>query len=225
MKIDYWSNLDENCCYHIYNRTVGKELLFNRDENWDYFMRKWWQYIGPYTSTYAYCLLPNHFHFLIKIKKLTAASKELIRAENTIKANQFLEGKITLNDFLVDQFSRLFKSYTGAFNKENQRHGSLFQSKFKRVFVKNQGQFDYLLFYIHHNPIHHKLVKDYGEWSRCSYNLILEEGETNLAKEVVLKSFADENDKTGRYNFVLRHEQFKEHFNENLNSEDYLNRE
>ncbi len=223
MKINYWANLNENCCYHIYNRSIGEELLFKRDGNWDYFMEKWWKFLGNYTTTYAYCLIPNHFHFLIKVKRITALISEKIAKENTKKSNQFLAGTITHNDFLVDQFKRLFTSYTGGFNKENKRHGSLFQSKFKRIFIKNKAHFEYILFYIHHNPIHHDFVKNYTDWMHSSFNIILNEEETRIARDIVLQYFADEKGMIGKQNFLLQHELFKQNFVQKQNIKEFRN--
>lgn len=221
MKINYWANLEENCCYHIYNRAIGNEILFKRDGNWDYFMEKWWKFLDNYVTTYAYCLIPNHFYFLIKVKPITASTLEIIAKENTKKSNQFLAQTISFNDFLVDQFKRFFTSYSGGFNKQNKRHGNLFQSKIKRVFIKNRAYFEYLLFYIHHNPIHHNMVKDYSGWMYSSFNIILSGAETRIARNVVLQYFADEKDIVGKQNFLLQHKLFKQNFVQRQNSMEF----
>lgn len=54
--------------YHIYNRAVGDEKLFRIDDNFLYFLQKYHQYLGDKVDTLAYCLIPNHFHFLVKVK-------------------------------------------------------------------------------------------------------------------------------------------------------------
>ena len=54
--------------YHIYNHANGSENLFRNDENYNFFLRKWSQHIEPIADSYAYCLMPNHFHFLVRIK-------------------------------------------------------------------------------------------------------------------------------------------------------------
>ena len=75
---------------HIYNHANGFENLFLSDENHHYFLRQWAKYIEPIAGTYAYCLMPNHIHFLIKMrteqeltekhfKSLTRALKEMKR--------------------------------------------------------------------------------------------------------------------------------------------------
>ncbi len=52
--------------YHIYNRAVGDEKLFKTPDDYFYFLEKLKRYILPVAEVYVYCLLPNHFHLLIK---------------------------------------------------------------------------------------------------------------------------------------------------------------
>jgi len=54
--------------YHIYNRANGFHNLFFKKENYRYFLEKYARYTNQYIDTFAYCLLPNHFHFLIRPK-------------------------------------------------------------------------------------------------------------------------------------------------------------
>ncbi len=53
--------------YHIFNHANGRENLFEEDENYRYFLQQCEKYISPIAETYAYCLMPNHIHFLIRI--------------------------------------------------------------------------------------------------------------------------------------------------------------
>ena len=118
--------------YHIYNRANGSENLFREPENYRYFLQQWNKYITPVASTIAYCLMPNHFHFLIIIKE----EKELEDFFNKklSKGSQPLESFIEkeFNRHISLQFSHLFNAYAQAFNKMFQRKGSLFMSNFKK---------------------------------------------------------------------------------------------
>ena len=67
---DYKSNLSQDCFYHIYNRANGNEKLFASDDNYIYFLKQYNYYISPIAKTFAYCLMPNHFHFLVQIKPI-----------------------------------------------------------------------------------------------------------------------------------------------------------
>ena len=60
--------LEEDRFYHIYNHAVGDELFFKSDENYKFFLRRFKKYVHPYVDLYAYCLMSNHFHFVVKNK-------------------------------------------------------------------------------------------------------------------------------------------------------------
>lgn len=55
--------LEYGLYYHIYNRRNNRETLFRIPRNYHYFMELYAKHISPIADTFAYCLLPNHFHF------------------------------------------------------------------------------------------------------------------------------------------------------------------
>ena len=75
--------LEPDCFYHIYNRGVNNCTIFNEDKNYLFFLKKFLEYSKSVLEVYAYCLMPNHFHFVIKIKS-----------------------KIELEEFLTTQLNR-----------------------------------------------------------------------------------------------------------------------
>ena len=52
--------------YHIFNRGINGEDLFKRERNYLFFLKRYAKYIEPIADTFAYCLLKNHFHFMIR---------------------------------------------------------------------------------------------------------------------------------------------------------------
>ena len=58
-----------NGIYHIYNHANGWENIFKVEENYRYFLQKMGDYAPKVVDVLAYCLLPNHFHFLVQVKK------------------------------------------------------------------------------------------------------------------------------------------------------------
>ena len=66
MEID---EIDEGYFYHIYNRGNNSEKIFFSEENYAYFLKLLTKYIFPVADIYAYCLLNNHFHILVRIKE------------------------------------------------------------------------------------------------------------------------------------------------------------
>jgi len=60
--------LEADKMFHIYNHAVGKDNFFNSSDNYNFFLLKLKKYLQNYIDIYAYCLMPNHFHFVIKVK-------------------------------------------------------------------------------------------------------------------------------------------------------------
>jgi len=96
--------LEEGRYYHIFNRGINSENIFKKEENRLYFLRLYQKHLSAAVSTFAYCLLNNHFHFVIRIEK------------NNKQATQ--------------SFSNFFNAYAKAFNKAHNRTGSLFEKNF-----------------------------------------------------------------------------------------------
>jgi len=59
----------ENTYYHLYNRTNNEEALFRSMENYLYFLKKYRYYLDDYLETVGYCLMPTHFHSLVRVKE------------------------------------------------------------------------------------------------------------------------------------------------------------
>lgn len=141
--------------YHIYNHGNADDNLFRTEENYRYFLQKYGQYVQPVAFTFAYCLLPNHFHILLQVKDESSLSG-LPGFMNL--AGPRLEKKIIL------QFSHFFNGYTKAFNRMFDRRGKLFLLPFQRKAVTNSRQFLNTWRYIHYNPIHHGFTEDVYDW-------------------------------------------------------------
>ena len=230
MRKNYWAKFEQENCYHVYNRCIDGLVLFKTLDNYHFFLQKWEQYLSNYCSLYAYCLIPNHFHFLIKCKTPNEKIMDFVKKEASNKAQQFLNKEITFNTFLESQFKRFFNSYVAAFNKENKRRGSLLKAKFKRILIRNPAHFSRMLCYIHHNPIHHNLKLDYISWSYNSYlnywkvlyptiPSIPNHPKVEVASSPIFELFTDINDKIGHNNFLKAHQ----HFLANYNAEDFVN--
>jgi len=78
-----------------------------------------------------------------------------------------------------------------AFNKQQQRKGTLFQTPFKRVWVNSDEYFTQLVYYIHANPQQHGLIDDFKEWKWSSYNRIIIDKPSKLKKKEVIEWFGD----------------------------------
>ena len=183
--------------YHLFNHANGWENLFSEPKNYEFFLGRLSMHVLPVAHLYAYCLMPNHFHLLLKIRdetvltKYFTSGKELIDAgSNPIsqKPVKEMDGEQLIKK-ISKSFSNFFNSYTQAYNKMYDRRGSLFIPNMKRKEVKNEGSFCKVVHYIHSNPVHHKFVKAIDKWPYSSYQIFLSESPTKLDREHVLNIF------------------------------------
>ena len=181
---DYHQPLIPGYTYHIFSRATGNEKLFKEEKNYSFFLTKFIQHIMPVADVYAFCLLPNHFHFLIKIKSAEDIKNYYLLVK---KEKKFTED--ILPDFIMERFSNLLNSYTKSFNKIYNRKGSLFIDYLKRTGVTTDAQFGATIFYIHKNPVHHGYCSSIGEWKWSSYKSLLSTQYTNLLRNEVIDYF------------------------------------
>lgn len=138
--------------YHIYNRGNDKQLIFHIRENYLYFLNKIRKHMRPYIDIFAYCLMPNHFHFLV-----------------------YTSGNFN-KDIFSKEYKILLSSYTRALNNQRNKTGSLFQQNSRArclTYVSDKkNDFDYGLLcfnYIHQNPIKARLVSKIENWEFSSF--------------------------------------------------------
>lgn len=181
--------LESGNFYHIYNHANGIDNLFNTDRNFSYFLNKYKLLIEPFAETYAYCLMPNHFHILVKIKDEAELQSEILNPKN-----------LSVSELVSNQFRRLFTSYAKSINEEQMRAGSLFRQNFKRINVKTEYYLIHLIYYIHANPVYHGFVERVEEWDFSSYHEICAQKSELINWEAVLDLFL------GKERFVKYHE-------------------
>jgi len=195
--IDKKAKLEPDCTYHIYNRANGNERLLLSEENYRYFMDRYWHYVEPIAETFCYCLMPNHFHFLLRMrseKEIEAFLRKEFPSSKTLQGFQTLEGlnkQSALSKFASQRFSHLFNGYAQAFNKVNGRKGSLFMHTFKRKKIQQEKYFLKLIHYIHYNPVEATIVRQPQDWRFSSYSSIISNKQSTLKRDEVLQYFGD----------------------------------
>jgi len=183
--------IEYNTVYHIFNCGINGCNIFNDDEDYDHFLSKYSKYIEPVADTYAWSLLGNHFHVVIRIKK-----------ESEIKTLEELglfeeKTKIRTPGKKPDpskQFSHLFNSHAQYFNHKYKRHGNLFERPFKRNLIDNRLYFKRCLIYVNQNPLKHGFVEILSDYRYTSYNSILSDSLTHLKRDTVLAFFGNRSD-------------------------------
>lgn len=176
--------------YHVYNRGVGKMKIFLDETDYRVFLSRLKENLFPELIDYSllpkgaarrktlpsnsfdlisYCLMPNHFHLLIK--------------QNT---------ELPINRLVT----KICTGYSKYFNKKYDRVGSVFQDRFKAVRIKKNNQLLWVLYYIHKNPVEGQLVKyskDYKWSSTLEHEGLV--SEPICKKEIITKQFRQISDK------------------------------
>ena len=185
--------LEPDCYYHLYNRGINSCTIFNNQDNYRYFLKQFAKYMIGVVDVYAYCLMPNHFHFLIKVK-----SREEL--ETFVKGSNFDKSVASLKEhqdgglhastnIVSKQMGKFISSYSQSFNKVNQRHGALLESPFKRIRVDSEEYLKNLVIYIHLNPLDIKM--NYEHYPFSSFSSILSKSKSNIMRKEVLTLFED----------------------------------
>ncbi|PKF72425.1 transposase [Chryseobacterium sp. PMSZPI] len=183
--------------YHIYNRGINGENIFKSERNYLFFLNKVSEFLIPVCDVYAYCLMPNHFHLLVRIKSDSELSN-IAKVQNLVKAMD--AGLHSPQNIFSKQFSRVFNSYSQAFNKENKRHGALIESPFKRKLILSDKYLMNVIIYIHQNPQNHFLIHEFSKYNFSSYQSILSTSKTVLKRDEVIELF------DGKENFIMSHQ-------------------
>lgn len=177
--------LEADYLYHIFNRGINSNLIFLDNENMSFFLKKTEQYVLPFFEIYGYCLMPNHFHFILRPKS---------NVEISSKINTSIKGLHCEESIYSKSLARLLSSYTQAFNKVYRRSGPLLESPFKRIRVTSEEYLRNLIIYIHQNP------EDFQNYKFSSYKAVISNVETSISRNEVLALFDD------KENFKICHQ-------------------
>ena len=187
--------------FHIYNRGINGTTLFINNENCEFFLEKYKYYIEPVAETFAWALMSNHFHLLVKIRPEDEI-QYIVPKENDTR--NFPERK-KYNP--TRQFAHLFDSYAKSFNVENERTGGLFETPFRRIIIENDSYLKYVVYYIHYNPVKHGLVNTLADYQWTSYRTFVSDKPTNLKRGNVFEWFGSKEE------FIKFHNYHKENYN------------
>jgi putative transposase len=150
--------------YHVYNRAKNGDPLFEDEEAFRFFLKLYQAHIVPIAETYAYCLLSDHLHFLIRIR-------------------QDAEGD------LYKHFALLFNGYAKGFNREHENAGRIFKFKLKRKEIRSTTSLLDLIRYVNQNPWRHGAAEHPANYRFSSFRATMSAAPTMLAKEQVQEYF------------------------------------
>ena len=142
----------ENSIYHIYNRSINKEILFSEDKEYLKFLEMTRTHLLSSCQILGFCLMPNHFHFLVYTNEKSVELKKV--------------GGLQLQG-IQNGIKTLLSSYSKSYNFYHKRTGNLFQQKTKYKEILTDGL--QVLHYTHQNPWKAGLVTNIEDWAFSSF--------------------------------------------------------
>jgi len=149
---------------HIYNQGNNRQTIFLREDDYLIFLRLYRRLVNTTASTIAWCLMPNHFHFMVHTDE---------RCIGKIK-----QGGIFI-DPVTNGLRKLLSGYARIFNRQYERSGSVFRQKTKAISLSEikippnngtqQDYFRHCFHYIHQNPFVANLVTRLEDWEYSSF--------------------------------------------------------
>lgn len=200
--------------YHIYNLGYRKKKIFLDDEDYSKFLELYKIFIKPLTDTYAWCLIPNHFHFLIRINEENEIG--FYNPKHSNSEDLSIKWKLTNepNNMKADpanHFHHLFNAYGRYYNLKYMTKGRVFKIRYKRKLVEENENLPTIITYINNNPIKHKIVSDLIDYQWTSYHDLLNNNNEILTLSEIERIFQD------KENFIFVHQQrFEKLFQKDL---------
>jgi len=143
--LDVQNHLVEGEFYHLYGRALAKNgKLFYQARNYDSFLKNFSKYLGDYLDIWSYCLMPDHFHFLVRVK---------LKVDTTI----------------TDRWHEFANYFSELINKQENRCGNLFQKGPQFLRIENKSHLLTMVKYINYNPVFHGLVDNPSDWRHSSH--------------------------------------------------------
>ncbi len=132
-----------NNYYHVYNRGARKTIIFRNDRDYVFLLKLVKEQAKKCDVTViAYCLMDNHYHFIL-------------RQNGDAEISQFMQA--------------IFNVYTKAFNDKYKQSGTLFEGPFKAIHVDRNEYLLHLCRYIHRNPLEASMVVKPEQWHYSNY--------------------------------------------------------
>jgi len=134
-------NFETGLVYHIYNQGNNREPVFFGDDNYLFFLKKMRTYVLPYADLLCYCLMPNHFHWLVYIRHVVIGIGLELELELNSPGDFKSPGEFSSSSnskpipkkprSFNDSIAILLRSYARAINKQQDRSGALFREDTK----------------------------------------------------------------------------------------------
>ena len=160
-------------------------------------------FLHPIAEIYAYALMGNHFHFVVRIKNSDeigflnpkhANSDDLELKWKTVTTGSKdvkLLKEVNKKPVPIKMFQHFFSAYAKWFNKKHDRSGALLEHPFDRIKVNNETYLKNLILYVHNNPVKHGICSHPMEYAWTSYLSLISIKPSKIARNIVMGWFND----------------------------------
>ena len=163
--------------YHVVSHGVGGRNLFPEPDNYAYFLRLCDKYLAEVVEVYAWVLMPNHFHLLLRVVDEEVINPDGVRTQSGLITSSTPYHLLSKREKLSasqqggasHQLSKLFNAYAQALNKRTHSWGGLFERPFRRKLVDTERYLQQIVLYIHLNPVHHGFCSHPAEYPWSSF--------------------------------------------------------
>ena len=155
----------EGSVFHIYNRAVANTILYYDADDYLYYLKKFKKNISDSNfEIYAYCLMPNHFHFCIR------------------QNSEYPVWKL---------FNKVNTSYSMYYNNKYMRNGKLFAGKLQHKQLHTDNYLITLCQYIHYNPQKAGIVSELSNWQFSNYLEYIRKRHGTLFSKQLINDYPD----------------------------------
>jgi len=181
--------------YHLVFKSVDGLLLFGNTSDYDLFLNRFKEFTKDFLDTWAYVLLRNHVHFIVKIRSVeeiehyinNCSAEEQTEAVKKLAANNM---KTDLLDGVIErQVNSFMVSYVRTINNRNNKQGGFFQKPFRRMLITDDSYLQQAIVYVHANAQKHNLVNDFLKYRYTSYHDIIRGNYLYIDTKAVLNFF------------------------------------
>jgi putative transposase len=184
-----------NNYYHLVFKSIDGILLFQQAADYRIFLERFKQFTNVVFDNWAYCLLSNHAHFIIKTKPVETIIKNIAETElskQTVSMKKLLTAtasEIIFDEMIERQVNSFMVSFANFTKNKYRHHGGLFQKPFKRLKIDTDAWLQTAIIYIHINPLKHKVFYNCTDYPYSSYPAFTGATAGYCVKEEVLHFF------------------------------------
>jgi putative transposase len=177
--------------YYLRTQSIAQDYVFKSPWDYTHFLNAYQNYTLHIADTLTYCILPNQFHFIIRIQNNATTRKWLDKSKNPADFSQKMS----------KQFGKFISSFTQSYNQKHNNIGPLFIRPAKRDLLIDAEELNLYARHIHQLPSIFQLESSFEKWKYSSYPFITNERASFINPNEITSSFNSIEDLT-RFNEI-----------------------